>query len=123
METISTGELGTLAAAVKRGAELLDKKLPGWRKVMRRHRSRFVFSDCNSCVLGTLGNHDPRVRKLADRAKLEAFRAGLKFLTKSTGHARAHDFGFDSPRDLPHNLEDYYPALHALWQAEFENGK
>lgn len=111
--TVDPERLRNAAAAVKRGARLLDKKLPQWRKAMRRHADEFNLGHPEYCVLGTL-EHYSGLRRLNTRAvqkgNLEnAFGRALRRL----GCRDAEGHGFDKASHAN------YPELAALWRAEF----
>lgn len=57
-------DLFDLASRVKRGVRLLDKKVPEWRQIIRRHANTLDLADGDFCVLGTLEHHSARMRQL-----------------------------------------------------------
>lgn len=118
-------DLLTTAKAVKRGARLLDKKVSGWRKTLKKHASTFNISNADCCILGTLEHYNGRMRVLnARRVRTNnegGYFRGLVRLRIST-EDEAKNFGFLSDRvALPEggsasNTTD----LQTLWRAEFE---
>ena len=62
--------LRELALAVKRGVKLLDKKIPNWRTVIKRHEDEFDFADGDYCVLGTLEHYAGRMRVLKEKKRI-----------------------------------------------------
>ena len=106
-----------LVQRVKRGVRLLDRKVPNWRRVMRRYQDRFNLNDANSCVLGILDNHSSQMRMLAKRMKVTGipnFYRALRSLDLMAGFGESH--GFSSSFDISGSESD---SLQALWRAEF----
>lgn len=118
-------DLLPLAKAVKRGVKLLDRKVPNWRQVLRKHRYQFDFSDGAHCVLGTLEHHSGRLAVLKKRQKVSplgwsssgSFSRARQALSLTSADAYLHGFDY-SNREL--NKTDAMVALDALWRAEFE---
>jgi hypothetical protein len=117
------GNLFDLATRVKRGALLLDKKFPGWRKVMRKHDADFDLTDGSHCVLGTLEHHMGRAKELVKKNlnKDNAFSDdGYNRLTAAL-RIPGSEFGFNTgPRDSD---GDEYSDLSDLWRAEYREEK
>lgn len=106
-----------IAKRVKKGAKLLDKKVPKWRSILRKHKDQFDFADGDCCVLGTL-EHYNGLKALGrtpdpfdDRFNRAAHRLNL--------HGKTFDYGFDFMEDGFRNSEEI-STLNALWRAEFE---
>lgn len=96
----------------KRGVKLLDKKVPKWRTILRKHKDQFVFKDGDHCVLGTLEHHVGKLRVAAAKYG-NSYGSGYNRLVAMWNLGWGNSYGFDSP-------SAYYPLLTALWRAEFE---
>lgn len=119
-------DIAAIARRVKRGVRLLDKKIPDWRQILRKHRTEFDFRDGDHCVLGTLEHYSGRMRVLKARVRTQTdypFGRALDAL-KLRGDNRDVDFGFDgeihSDYDRDDDRDDEMTTLDALWRAEFE---
>lgn len=111
------------ALAVKRGAKLLDKVLPRWRAVMRKHEDEFDLSDPDYCVLGTLEHHSALKRR-RPKQKIEEDDFGYFAAVRRLGIAHdVTDLGFEAGtngmNDPTYNCGLTYQELDALWRAEF----
>lgn len=122
-------ELLELAKRVKRGVRLLDKKVPNWRAVLRRHEGQYDFADGDHCVLGTLEHFSGRMRVLRergldpDRTKnayvVAAARLGIwNEADRTTDDSTPAQCGFDAV-DLEATRDADRNVLDALWRAEF----
>jgi hypothetical protein len=118
-----------LARRVKKGAALLDKKFPSWRRVMRAHVDEFNFEDGDFCVLGTLEHHLGRAKVLAKRRREKLHLYALPDVSRYQKLVGAL-FGGDEAESAAHGFnaaddgeswESIY--LGDLWQAEFESVK
>ena len=121
-----------LAAKMRRGVALLDKKIPNWRAIVRRHRHQFDFSKGDCCVLGTLEHYSGRMRVLEKkhgvkrregRMAFETFTAAARALGLNGGRTiDAHGFDADDYKDdfsdgkLKRQRD--LDILSALWRAE-----
>lgn len=130
---LTTAVLGELAMRIKRGAALLDRKAPGWRRIMRKHEQEFHIQDGSCCILGTL-EHYNGLRHLKLRAvdKEDNYR-----FTRALNRLKLHDHndelhGFDAVpyhrrngalADLEDGNSEMYDAMQALWKAEFADPK
>jgi len=121
-------DLLVLAKRVKRGAQLLDRKFPQWRRVMRKHEHDFDIEDGECCILGTLEHKLGKLRVLAEKnatSSNNAYERALKVLKLNRGNADAeHGFDVSTERDLWGNVNsnnDQYAQLSDLWRAEFES--
>ena len=119
---IDLWRLERAGAVVRRGARVLDKMLPYWRRVMRKHDATFNFADGDFCVLGTLEHRSGlrRLRKHGTTEKTETgYHSALKRLRIS--EERASEFGFDTTSDGA--LTGSATELEALWRAEYMEGR
>lgn len=111
-----------MARRVKRGVRLLDRKIPDWRRVLRRHREEFEFRDGDCCVLGTLEHYTGRMRELLKKADADEDSRYMRALSalRLEGDADIeHGFdGIDKGGGETDNIE--MDALSDLWRAEFE---
>ena len=120
-----------LAKRVKKGAALLDKKVPGWRKTMRRHDDTFNIGSGKCCVLGTL-EHARALRKLGasktevkERLKLLAGEPSTAYYIGATRLGiDGEDYGFEPPlseEETDWNAnEEAWAFLQDLWKAEYQ---
>lgn len=111
------------AKRVKRGVKPLDKKVPNWRQVLRKHQDQFDFADGDHCVLGTLEHYSGRMRVL--RAKNRAATKEVFTFTRAALALGITDedtdlYGFDWDSQDLENRYDVRIALGVLWRAEFE---
>lgn len=109
-----------IAQRVKRGVALLDKKVPGWRRVMREHKDQFDLESPAHCVLGTLEHYSAQLKRL-NQKRVEGmtdadYKRGLKRLAIVGEY-----YGFNSISDGSYDIEDddEMTALEGLWRAEF----
>ncbi len=111
------------AAAVKRGARLLDKKVPKGRNIMRKHEADCWLLDPEQCVLGTLEHFSglkrlqtAKVKKYMDqphRSDTNAYERALIRLGLDPDRTElAEDRGFN-------RNELSFEELEALWRAEW----
>lgn len=120
--TVTRAAIEEMRARVKRGAKFLDKKIPGWRAALRRHKKAFDICDGECCVMGTLFRHPPaslkgRLKGISRAWATDEYwtmlevlgfhRSGGLLVDKPTAHA----FYTDSP--VEHHLADI------LWRMEF----
>ena len=120
--SVDLQRLQRATAAVRRGARLLDKHLPHWRRVMRKHDADFNITNGDYCVLGTLEHRSGlrRLRKHGTTEKTETgYHSALKRLRIS--EERASEFGFDTTSDGA--LTGSATELEALWRAEYMEGR
>lgn len=114
-------DLFELAQAVKRGVKLLDRKIPRWRTVLRKHADEFDFASGDHCVLGTLEAHSARmkmlIRKKGCSRKYTTF--GRAVLALDLGGGADEKHGFDVPDSTVLEEQEQYRTLGALWRAEF----
>ena len=114
-------DLFDCARRVRAGARYLDKLVPGWRKILRRHEEDFDIGDPECCILGTLEHHSKQLRllnkKRADGLLTEPAYDRAKARLKMH-ETRAEDLGFDTK---PHSAfeDDDWDTLQELWRAEF----
>lgn len=127
--TASPKVISECRARVKRGAAFLDRKVPGWRRVLRRHEDTFDICQSDCCVLGTLAAHPPKALraqlKITERAlgRTSYDYYGMLKVLGIAGNAstwfeplteqRASSLGFLTAGPLEHLLID------VLWRAEF----
>lgn len=114
-----------LAQRVKRGVRLLDKKVPGWRKVLYRHRDSFDLSDGACCVLGTLEHHSARMKAL-HRSRVKGmdgadYAWAVRRLNLEFG--RIYGFDVEGPFTFESERKQQYADLNDLWRAEFEEAE
>ncbi len=120
-------ELVELVKRVKRGVKVLDRKIPNWRTVLRRHQEEFRLSNLDYCILGTLEHHSGRMRQLNQKRvdgtiSNDGYTRAIRRLNLATGTP----YGFDlasSDSDAPYGSEkrnDLWKQLEALWRGEFE---
>jgi hypothetical protein len=114
-----------IAKRVKRGVRLLDKKIPNWRAVLRKHKDQFNFGNSAHCVLGTLEHFSGQMQTLkarigltqhddAEYASYTNARKALKLRMYED-----EDYGFDAcHQDERRGAE--INTLSDLWRAEFE---
>lgn len=113
--SLSVGSVGTAVQRVKRGIKLLEKKIPNWRTVLRRHEDQFDFADGAHCVLGTLEHYSKRMKQLP-LTEREKFRDTFDRAYTRLGIDNPAAYGFDSAES-----EGVSPQLlDTLWRAEFE---
>ena len=108
-------DLCAIAKRVRAGVRQLDKKIPTWRRTLRRHGQDFDFRNSDCCVLGTLGSHTKEAQRRR-AATDSAFEAALAELTGRTDMDTARRYGFEQSSIGAGE----YDALDALWRAEFE---
>lgn len=114
-------DLFDLAQRVKRGVKLLDKKVPGWRRVMRTHADQFKLSDPECCVLGTLEHYSARLRALNKKYVVDYdcpdYHRAVRRLNLEFGSS----YGFDNPCSSADQSENdrNWTTLQDLWKAEF----
>lgn len=113
-------ELLDIAKRVKRGVRLLDRRIPNWRAIMRKHRADFNIGDPECCILGTLEHHVGRLKVLRARRKVipadfTAYHSAARSLRIE---AVTREHGFERTAGAE-NIEEYR-TLQALWLAEFE---
>jgi hypothetical protein len=115
------GYLADLARRVKRGAKLLDRKVPNWRKTMREHEDQYEFENGDCCILGTLEHYNGRMKQLKmckrdDRQDLDLF-------NRAAARLRIHEvdeYGFEAPDDCEYyDYDEKRKVLEELWRAEF----
>lgn len=82
-----------LTARVRRGAKLLDKKMPGWYRKVKL--TTLDMSYCHECVLGQTHGH---------------YFDGMQGLDVSLGNSSR--YGFSDAQDKN------FPKLDLLWKAE-----
>lgn len=88
------------AARVRKGAALLDERVPGWAD--RVNRLRLAVSDGNACVLAQVtGVHYGRALSLLD-------------LTYRDGPA----YGLASEGETPEQVDEDFRLLTECWHAE-----
>lgn len=105
-----------MARRVKAGVRLLDRKIPNWRTVLRRHEDEFDFADGSHCVLGTLEHYSGRMRTLIARRQAKQEPDPFWRAAKALGvEAREEDLGFEA-EDVRTKERD---MLAELWRAEF----
>ena len=121
-------ELFDIARCVKAGARFLDKKIPNWRSVLRKHSDEFDFADGEHCVLGTLEHYSGRMRELAKKrtvpTKDDRFTRAIDILDIA---GKDEALGFDVPREA-YEYDEYgtnkavtaCAQFNELWRAEFE---
>lgn len=126
METTTTPPLRDLAKRVRRGSALLDKKLPGWRRVLYRaltedHR-KIQMADGGYCVLGTIEHYIGRLRRRprAVRGMAACYSRGVERLGLTDVSAEYH--GFLSQNNTPDERRAVYAILDELWRGEIEAG-
>jgi hypothetical protein len=116
-----------MAQRVKRGVRFLDRKVPMWRRVMRKHDSEFDLSDGDHCVLGTLEHRVGKLRVAARKlhTPLECDN-GFGRLARLFGiYDNTTELGFDYKTyvmwalDEDEQAEQQYRDLQALWRAEY----
>ena len=116
-------ELFDIARCVKAGARFLDKKIPNWRSVLRKHSDEFDFADGEHCVLGTLEHYSGRMRVLKARGLKNSNYAFTRAYTKLGIEDRVAGLGFDY-NDTEDGWSDEHAnntkIFNALWRAEFE---
>lgn len=114
-------------ARVKQGAAFLDRKVPGWRRVLRRHEDTFDICQSDCCVLGTLAAHPPKALRAQLKAPYSArlswdycdMLVALDLATDTStpsllrSEKRTTSLGFLTEDSLEHFLMDI------LWRAEF----
>lgn len=115
-----------LAKRVRRGVALLDKKVPGWRLIMRQNADDFDISNGECCILGTLEHKRglARVRALRVRPNENGYETGKRRLRITEGH----DYGFNTVErselgmgmyDGEADSDEQWRVLNDLWRAEF----
>ena len=107
------------ARRVRAGVRLLDKKIPGWRHVLRRHVEQFDFADGDHCVLGTLEHYSGRMKVLARKHREHDDYSRFDSALKALGIKDEVGFGFDCANRFQ-GWEEEGALLDALWRAEFE---
>lgn len=123
-----------LAARVKRGARLLDKKVPNWRTTMRKHADTFRLNSPRLCILGTLEHYNGRMKVLKARgADLSDMQLGGYYMAlrrlhldeNTTSKALAFNFSsfgmcetFPSLQE-PQGRTAAWDVLQGLWEVEF----
>lgn len=120
-----------LAKRVRKGVALLDKKVPNWRKVMRKNDETFNIRNGECCILGTL-EHKRALRKLGKPMSSRFYRDNGYERAERILHIEGSDYGFNTidEEDLI-DLEDpeqsydeinddaQFEVLQELWRAEF----
>jgi hypothetical protein len=118
-----------IASRVKAGAKLLDKKLPGWRNVVKRHQDQFDFANGDYCVLGTLEHYSGKMRVLKARKGKDAQQPDNRFGNAATALGISGDaavYGFDGGSvgdDTCLSYSEQLPILSDLWKAEIGLGQ
>lgn len=115
-------ELIEIVRRVKRGVRLLDRKIPNWRQVLRKHQDQYDFRDGDHCVLGTLEHFSGRMRVLKAKNKAdekEDYTFGKAYVALGLKSGESEQLGFDWTSQY-NNEELEIVALDALWRAEFE---
>lgn len=100
---------------VKRGIKLLEKKVPNWRQVLRKHEDQFEFANGSHCVLGTLEHYSKRMKQLP-LTEREQFRDTFDRAYTRLGISDPAAYGFDTSEIEGVSAE----LLDTLWRAEFE---
>jgi hypothetical protein len=104
---------------VQRGIKLLDRKVPRWRQLLRRHEDEFDFTNGEFCVLGTLEHYSKRMKQLRTLSARRNFDGSFNRAYGRLGIKEpAADYGFDMGQSSSGEIS--YPVLDALWRAEFE---
>lgn len=118
-----------IAKRVRRGAALLDKRIPNWRTIMRKHVAQYDFADGDCCVLGTLEHHSGILRTIKSNKARQLAEDGVSRHTVAAAKLgiNAREYGFDNvggvddlPRDPFNPKQHSSKVLHALWLAEFQ---
>lgn len=118
---VSVTDLKVLAMRVRAGVKLLDKKIPNWRKIIKRHEAQFDFESGDHCVLGTLKHFSGRMRVLRQKAAekntshIMCFVRASERLLPGAKHDEtlAKNYGFNW-----FNKDTEADVLDALWRAE-----
>lgn len=111
-----------LAQRVRNGVRLLDKKIPNWRTILRKHEGSFDFSNGDCCILGTLEHHSGRMRVLRKRRRVTdrlAFTRGYQCLGLESADVEAHGFDADATDCYSYVDQKDLEVLSDLWRAEF----
>ncbi len=121
-----------IVARVKRGVRVLDRKVPNWRTVLRKHQKQYDFRSGEHCVLGTLEHHAGRMRVLKKRLDADTLPGYTFGDAEATLGVSSTDCGFDAvefkalPRLTDAEIavhkaaeQQEYDILDALWRAEF----
>lgn len=112
-----------LAQRVKKGVKLLDKRIPNWRRTIKKHKDQFDFTNGECCVLGTLEHYNGRMRVLKARKQINDAHPFLA-ATKALGGIEPREYGFDvdsrltDPTLADNQHAKQYEILTALWKAE-----
>lgn len=116
-------ELIDIAKAVKRGVRLLDKKIPNWRTILRKHEDQFDFADGTHCVLGTLEHYSGRMRVLKAKRNVPLYEGAFKraYLALGIESGQTKDFGFDWSANSSTSPDQQKAFFSALWRAEFQS--
>lgn len=119
---VSANLIAGLYARVRKGVALLDKRVPNWRRTMRKQVGQYNFMEGDHCVLGTLEHYNGRMQVIRKRtiAKEEQEQGSHDSMSRATKRLRIHGesqkFGFcwgGTGREIEG------PILHALWREEF----
>ena len=122
-------ELFDTARRVKRGARFLDKKIPNWRSVLRKHSDEFDFADGEFCVLGTLEHYSGRMRELAKKRNADDLNGRFIRAIHILGlEDKDEALGFDVPLNTYEEYDEdgtneavtAFAQFSELWRAEFE---
>lgn len=107
----------TLDKRVQRGIELLDERLPGWRKRVQTEGDAFVLRDgrgfeilldvdmgcCDACLLARLLHED--------------FDDAIRLLGLTEAQADQHGFSMNVPEDFSSDSSEYDAAYRSLERA------
>lgn len=129
MDTITTPPLRELAARVRKGSVLLDKKMPGWRGVLRRvlaaEQRQLQMRDPDMCVLGTIEHNIGLLRRRpilptkAAKQMSPEYARGERRLRLNAVTAREHGFFSTNCHE---DSDAVYQILDELWRGEIEAG-
>lgn len=116
---IDAQELKAARNAVKRGASLLDKKLPGWENQLVPQG--LVLASCELCVCGQLAwaTKAPEFRSIMKATNEDSFESMLRFLglTDEDGNTlrESSEYGFCDGYDRNLDLLYSFEALEVEW--------
>lgn len=108
-----------LAKRVKKGVVFLNRRIPNWRTVLRRHEDQFDFQDGDHCVLGTLEHYSGRMKLIKAGRDLPGYIFG-NAITRLKIDGEEVEFGFDAQGKDENDIDHQHRVLDALWRAEFE---
>jgi hypothetical protein len=111
-------ELIELAKRVRRGVALLNRHIPNWRTILRKHIDDYDFSDGDHCVLGTLEHYSGRMRVLKRKKKDQLPNYAFGNAEVALG-IEGLTYGFDATT-FDNDYDGDIDQLDALWRAEFE---